>query len=737
VAALGKLVASLIMETAEFEKGTDKATQLTEKAARDIERRLAGIQTAATAVGTVIGDVLVKAFQLAYEKTVSVIDGLDKINTASERLQLPSQFLQEMEYVGKLADISFESLTLGFKKLAVSATAAVSGNQEVAEAFKAIGIETEQLRGKTLPELIDLLANGFAGSEGEIEKVAVAVKLLGKSGEQMIPLLNSGADSIRKLSEEARSFGFVTGPEAVKVAAEFKDNLDRIGFASRAAAQELAGPLIKSLGEVLAIFVEGRKAGLGFWNSLSLVSGPNGSVSANIEVTTKSIARLKAELAGVNNPNLVDLDEKLFGKGRTRAQLLTEKLAPEIALQEKRLALLNKMKDAEYSAANKPANGGFDYDPTVKRRVVFDDVGGGKAQGLSVYEKLTRDLKVAMQELVAFGYDPLLSSEKQLIKLREETALEVKAGKLTEAERANVLALAEGNVAKQKAFELDKGLFEARQKISAMLGKSLADYEKENQALASGNESLRSQTQEVGLTEASLVDLVYQRQQHVIAMEQERLATLIKNQADQSEIQALERRIELLKQQADATRGLGVAKIENQNRSDEQAKVDEARRAGEAFEDALVRSALKGWKSLRETIKAQVLEVTIAPIIKESLSVLLKQLSAFLVPQGGNGNTSTGLGALLKEGLKLLFPGGGGASAPGDYPSTTTGFSGFGGYSFDAGSGGGNTVQITQYNTIDASVDRASVASALESAREQSVQDVALAMSRGSPGFTG
>lgn len=60
------------------------------------------------------------------------------------------------------------------------------------------------------------------------DKSALAMKVFGKSGMELIPLLNEGSDGITKLTDRARELGLVFDEQAGRNADAFNDGLDEL-----------------------------------------------------------------------------------------------------------------------------------------------------------------------------------------------------------------------------------------------------------------------------------------------------------------------------------------------------------------------------------------------------------------------------------------------------------------------------------------------------------------------------
>jgi hypothetical protein len=66
-------------------------------------------------------------------------------------------------------------------------------------------------------------------------KTAIAVELFGRSGANLIPLLNGGARALSDATDEATRFGLIVSTEAGRAAEQLNDNLTRLGAVVRGA----------------------------------------------------------------------------------------------------------------------------------------------------------------------------------------------------------------------------------------------------------------------------------------------------------------------------------------------------------------------------------------------------------------------------------------------------------------------------------------------------------------------
>lgn len=92
------------------------------------------------------------------------------------------------------------------------------------DASKVLGMEVHNSTGhmKTMDQLLPAVAQKFKDMPNGIEKTALAVKLFGRNGTDMLPFLNKGADGLAELTKKAEQFGYVIGD---KDAAAVKESM--------------------------------------------------------------------------------------------------------------------------------------------------------------------------------------------------------------------------------------------------------------------------------------------------------------------------------------------------------------------------------------------------------------------------------------------------------------------------------------------------------------------------------
>jgi hypothetical protein len=235
MATLGELVVSLSANTAQFTGAMDKAAYLS-------KQRMDDMMKSANQLGAAIGAALVGGAVTFAAAMKSVVDGADELGKAAQKIGVTTEALSELQYAAELSGLNAESFQCAMSKL----------NRSIADgnpAFEAMGINVKTAGGelKTADVVIKELSEKFAGYKDGAEKSALAMELMGKKGAEMVPFLNSGAEGLKQMAEEARALGLVISKDVTSQAEAFNDNLTRIGKTQSGLVIQMTSALLPTM----------------------------------------------------------------------------------------------------------------------------------------------------------------------------------------------------------------------------------------------------------------------------------------------------------------------------------------------------------------------------------------------------------------------------------------------------------------------------------------------------------
>lgn len=203
------------------------------------------------------------------EMVISTAEAGAQIALASEKLGINAQALQELKYAADQSNVSFESLTTGLKFLSKNAGEARQGSTELQAAFA--GIKTTDAKGHLLAvdDLLTNVVDHFQKIPKGAEQTTFAIKVFGRSGVDMVPMLKKGSAGLAELREEAYSLGVVLDKEAIEASEHFEHSLKKLKSALTGLRNTFSAPFIEGFAETLDTVIELLKAGQPFVRRLA------------------------------------------------------------------------------------------------------------------------------------------------------------------------------------------------------------------------------------------------------------------------------------------------------------------------------------------------------------------------------------------------------------------------------------------------------------------------------------
>lgn len=167
----------------------------------------------------------------------------DELVKASQRMGTSIADTARLQHAAKLSDTDLSSLTRTVGFLSKQMLEASQGNAEAKRNFDALGLSVTtsggQLKGTT--QILLELNDKFRLMPEGPEKTALALRALGKSGAEALPLLNS---NLREAFTEAEKFGLVMDEKAAKAAEHFNDELTKLQAVVRGITSDIGNELI-------------------------------------------------------------------------------------------------------------------------------------------------------------------------------------------------------------------------------------------------------------------------------------------------------------------------------------------------------------------------------------------------------------------------------------------------------------------------------------------------------------
>lgn len=296
---LFKLLGKIAVDTSEanesIEGTSSKATKLSETFNK-VGTKVSDVGTKLSkkiTVGAVAAGGAIVAFA---NKTAATTDTIDKM---SQKIGISRQAYQELDFICSQSGTSVDGLQAGMKTLTNQMQSAADGGSTAKAAFESLGLSIYDSNGqlKDQETMLWESLSALQNMENQTEKAALATDLFGRSGSELMPLLNGAAGSIEEMKQQAHDLGLVISDEAVDNGVVFTDTLDQLKR-SFSAAGTACGAVLLPLLTKLAQWVinDGLPKFQSFMEKISGLINWFGNLSTG---TQKVIGILAALLVGV------------------------------------------------------------------------------------------------------------------------------------------------------------------------------------------------------------------------------------------------------------------------------------------------------------------------------------------------------------------------------------------------------------------------------------------------------
>ncbi|MBR3272644.1 MAG: hypothetical protein IKF98_01880 [Clostridia bacterium] len=185
---------------------------------------------------------MIKVCKELHEITLQAAADADELITKSMVTGLSTETLQQWKYAENLIDVSVETMTGSLTKLTRAMYDAQTGNAAAAETFQTLGVSITDSSGqlRSAEEVFYEVIDALGGVESQTERDAIAMEIMGRSAQDLNPLILQGSDALRELAEEAENAGYVLDESQIKKLGEVDDAAQRAKLSWTAFTHQIA-----------------------------------------------------------------------------------------------------------------------------------------------------------------------------------------------------------------------------------------------------------------------------------------------------------------------------------------------------------------------------------------------------------------------------------------------------------------------------------------------------------------
>lgn len=160
--------------------------------------------------------------------------------------------LTELGFAAEQTGASMETVEGSIKKMQKTIAEAFDGNKQSMLSLSELGVSLDELKGKSPDQQFARIASAVAKIQDPAKRTQAALSIFGKSGTQLIPLMQNFDD----LAARARELGLTLSSEDTAAADAFGDSLDELWSVGKVAAFTIGASLAPSLQSLVTWLAE-------------------------------------------------------------------------------------------------------------------------------------------------------------------------------------------------------------------------------------------------------------------------------------------------------------------------------------------------------------------------------------------------------------------------------------------------------------------------------------------------
>lgn len=289
---IGQLLVELGVNTAAFQGGLDKATYMAKQFGTELKASFSQLSGSVKELGASFGG-LGGNITSALSGVMNVVEPLagslataggaaagitaafaatgiaalgiavhfsETAARADELSQATGLSVEAISSLGNIAStkgISMDSMARALERMDRSALKAAQSGPNAASAYKDLGIAVTDAEGhmRSAEDLFNSVAEKFATMPDGPKKTAEAIKIFGRTGAEMIPLLNEGGAKLAELEGHFAALNAVVDEGTAKASDKLKENMTLMGAAFTGIENQLTKDLVPAINVVAEEFI--------------------------------------------------------------------------------------------------------------------------------------------------------------------------------------------------------------------------------------------------------------------------------------------------------------------------------------------------------------------------------------------------------------------------------------------------------------------------------------------------
>lgn len=239
------------------DEANEKLEETKGKTSSFSEKLKSGIGTVAKWGTAIVGGAtaVVGGLAKAAESSASAADNIDKM---SQKIGISREAYQELDFICSQSGMSVDTLQAGMKSLTSAMDGAANGTASNVEQFEKLGVSVTNADGsfRSQEEVMWDTMAALQSMDNQTEKARLATELFGRSGTELMPLLNGASGSIDEMKQQAHDLGLVLDDETIDSGVSLTDTLDQMKRSLSAVGTKLGAALMPVLEKFCNLIID-------------------------------------------------------------------------------------------------------------------------------------------------------------------------------------------------------------------------------------------------------------------------------------------------------------------------------------------------------------------------------------------------------------------------------------------------------------------------------------------------
>ena len=150
----------------------------------------------------------------------------DQVAKMSLRTGVSAESLSELGFAAEQSGADLGTVEVGLRRMQRTVVDASQGLKTAQDALGILGVKVEDLSGLAPEDQFKLLAERISQVQDPTLRAAAAMEIFGRSGTQLLPLMQDGAAGIEALQKQARELGLTISTDDANAAAVLTDTMN-------------------------------------------------------------------------------------------------------------------------------------------------------------------------------------------------------------------------------------------------------------------------------------------------------------------------------------------------------------------------------------------------------------------------------------------------------------------------------------------------------------------------------